>query len=242
VIRVRLFAAPSQKSLVRKCFSQTTGFGRTSIKSTFASSSPTDDDLLGRIDAVDLKHVLGGNATTGPYWCEAWVLIVPSCCHRQQTIALTRCHCCHVEGLISRIFNSSYVGDPLGRVIAYDRGYRCLIGCKSNITDVVGLKHLIKAEPEERVHEHAECEVQCDARPSFLPLWVRRAHDPQLSPAPASASHGQLPAGTLPRSLPRLEPRPQPGQRRTLTGNRFELASPFPVLVRDQAALPAAAV
>ena len=37
MIHVRLFAAPSQKSLVRKCFSQTTGFGRTSIKSTFAS-------------------------------------------------------------------------------------------------------------------------------------------------------------------------------------------------------------
>src|SRR6202035_1495954 len=73
-----------------------------------------------------------------------------------------------------------------------------------------------------------------------ISLWVTRAHHPQLSPAPASASHGRLPAGTLPRSLQRLEPRLPPGQRQTSTGYTSELASPSPALVDGQAVLPAA--
>jgi hypothetical protein len=131
------------------------------------------------------------------------------------------------------------IGESVGRTrIFHDRCRKRPVCGQSRVGYVARLKHSIKAEPEGAVHEHAETKVNDDARCGPLGLRIPRAHDPHLSPAQSSASHGVLPAGTLRRSLPRLELQPPPGQRRTSTGHRSELASRTPALGRDQAALP----
>jgi hypothetical protein len=59
---------------------------------------------------------------------------------------------------------------------------------------------MASASSQEKIDEPTRLKPYAGSNPA----WSSKI----FSPAPASASHGELPAGTLPRYLPRLEPRP----------------------------------
>jgi hypothetical protein len=65
--------------------------------------------------------------------------------------------------------------------ILYDSCSRCLVSCESWIGNLTGLKHLIRAEPEQPANEYANSHMECDGRPSFLRLWIPHAHSPRAS-------------------------------------------------------------
>jgi hypothetical protein len=79
---------------------------------------------------------------------------------------------------------------PIGKLrrscICYDRCRRRLVCGQPWIGKLTGLKHVVKAEPEEAAYEHADSKIVCDRYPSFFRLRIpRRAHRPTASMAGA---------------------------------------------------------
>jgi hypothetical protein len=62
--------------------------------------------------------------------------------------------------------------------IPYDRCRRRLVSCQSWIRNLTRLEDLVKAEREQPADEHADSQMECDGRPSFLRLRMH-AHDAQ---------------------------------------------------------------
>jgi hypothetical protein len=60
--------------------------------------------------------------------------------------------------------------------ICYDRCGRRLVSSQSWIGKLAGLKHIVKAEPEEAAHEHAHRKIHCDGSSSFLCARIPGAH------------------------------------------------------------------
>jgi hypothetical protein len=63
---------------------------------------------------------------------------------------------------------------PIGKLrrscICYDRCRRRLVCGQPWIGKLTGLKHVVKAEPEEAAYEHADSKIVCDRYPSFFRL------------------------------------------------------------------------
>ena len=60
--------------------------------------------------------------------------------------------------------------------IGYDRcGWR-FVSSQSWIGKLVGLKHIVKAEPEEAIHEHAHSKIPCDGSRCFLCVRIPVSH------------------------------------------------------------------
>jgi hypothetical protein len=61
---------------------------------------------------------------------------------------------------------------PIGKLrrscIRYDRCRRRLVCGQPWIGKLTGLKHVVKAEPEEAAYEHADSKIVCDRYPSFF--------------------------------------------------------------------------
>jgi hypothetical protein len=78
------------------------------------------------------------------------------------------------------------IGELRRSCIRYDRSRRRLVCGQPWIGNLAGLKHVVKAEPEEAAYEHADSEIECDRYPSFFRLRIpRRAHRPTASMAGA---------------------------------------------------------
>jgi hypothetical protein len=78
------------------------------------------------------------------------------------------------------------IGELRRSCIRYDRCRGPLVCGQPWIGNLAGLKHVVKAEPEEAAYEHADSKIGCDRYPSFFRLRMpRRAHRPTASMAGA---------------------------------------------------------
>jgi hypothetical protein len=77
------------------------------------------------------------------------------------------------------------IGELRRSCIRYDRSRRRLVCGQPWIGNLAGLKHVVKAEPEEAAYEHADSKIGCDRYPSFFLRIPRRAHRPTASMAGA---------------------------------------------------------